>query len=272
MWSARRTRSSRDAGDLSQDADRQPGTWKRLPPHELVVQAELLADRANFVLEEQPQRLDQLEAHQLGQAPDVVMALDHVRRSNHRHAFDHVRIERPLSEEIERAQPGRLRFEDVDERAPDDLALLLRIGHATEPLEEQLRGVDEVQRQFQALEPAADLRRFVQPHHAVVDEDARQAIPDRAMDQHRRNGGIDAAAQATDHASLPRPARGSVPSPLSRTRPSSSRRCSRRFRRRSCGGCRPRDQYVQPPGGRGARTFCDPGPPSPRPARSRWSP
>ncbi len=64
-------------------------------------------------------------------------------------------------------------------------------------------GVDEHQRQLQPLEAPADLFRFVLTHHAVVDEDARQPIADRAMDQHGRNRRIDAAAQAADDTALP---------------------------------------------------------------------
>ena len=58
-----------------------------------------------------------------------------------------------------------------------------------------VRRVDEDERQLQPLEPLADLRRFVEPQHAVVDEDARQPIADRAVDEQRGDGRIDAAAQ-----------------------------------------------------------------------------
>ena len=44
-----------------------------------------------------------------------------------------------------------------------------------------------------------DLRRLVQPQHAVVDEDAGQPIADRAVDEQRRDGRVDAAAQPADH-------------------------------------------------------------------------
>ena len=89
----------------------------------------------------------------------------------------------------------RLRLEHVDERRADDLALLLRIGDAGEPIEEQRRRVDEDQRQLQPLEALADLRRLVEPQHAVVDEDARQLIADRAVNEQRRDRRVDAAAQ-----------------------------------------------------------------------------
>ena len=51
--------------------------------HEFVFEAELLPYFPDLVLEEQTQRLDEREAHPLGQAADVVMALDDVRWANH---------------------------------------------------------------------------------------------------------------------------------------------------------------------------------------------
>ena len=62
------------------------------------------------------------------------------------------------------------------------------------------RRVDEDQRQLQPLEPLPNLRRLVEPQHAVVDEDAGQLIADRAVKDERRDGRIDAAAQRADHA------------------------------------------------------------------------
>ena len=67
---------------------------------------------------------------------------------------------------------GGFRLEDIDERRADDLALLFRISHARETIEEQSRRVGKDQRQLQALEPRLDLIRLVEAHHPVVDEDA----------------------------------------------------------------------------------------------------
>src|SRR5205807_342278 len=61
----------------------------------------------------------------------------------------------------------------------------------------------EYERQAQTLVALADLRRFVEAEHAVVDEDAHQLVADGAMNQQRRNGGVDAAAQRADDAALP---------------------------------------------------------------------
>ena len=190
-------------GDFAEDADGEPGAGERLPPDELLFEAELLADLAHFVLEQQAQRLDQLEAHPIGQAADVVMALDRADGPDDRHAFDHVRVERALPEEVEVAELLRFGLEHVDERRADGLALRLRVGHARQPVEEQLHGIGEDERQLHAFEATLDLLRFVLPHHAVVDEDARQPIADGAVDEHRRDGRVDAAAQPTDDAAVP---------------------------------------------------------------------
>ena len=53
-----------------------PGPGERLAPHDLLGQAELLADRAHLVLEQVAQRLDELEVHVVGEAADVVVRLD----------------------------------------------------------------------------------------------------------------------------------------------------------------------------------------------------
>ncbi len=99
-------------------------------------------------------------------------------------------------------EPGRLLLEDVDERRADDLPLLLGIDHARQPIEKQRRRIDEHQRQLQPLESLSNLRRFVVPQDAVVHEDARQPVADRAVKDHRGDRRIDAAAQAADHPSL----------------------------------------------------------------------
>ena len=87
-------------------------------------------------------------------------------------------------------------LEHVDERGADDLPLLLRIGDAGEAIEEQIGRVHEVERQVQLLaEALLDLIRLVVAQQPVVHEDARQPIADGPVNQHRGDGGIDAARQ-----------------------------------------------------------------------------
>src|SRR5205823_2260107 len=48
------------ARDVADDANRETGPWKRLPPHHALRHAELLADTPHLVLEQEAQRLDEL--------------------------------------------------------------------------------------------------------------------------------------------------------------------------------------------------------------------
>ncbi len=118
-----------------------------------------------------------------------------------------------------------------------------------------------------------NLRRFVEAQHAVVDEDARQLIANRAMQDDRGDRRIDAAAQRADDASALQPSRESLPSLPRRTTTSSSRRCSRTRRRRSCAGSRGRSRCGRPRDETAARRAAVRDRPSPPPARSRsWRP
>ena len=136
--SARRSRLSAIRRHLAENPHREARPGKRLPHDELFVEAELPSDLAHLVLEQLAQRLDQLHAHALGQAADVVMALDERRLAHDRHRLDDVRIERALRQKIDLPELRGLLFEHVDERRADDLALLLGIDDAGEALEKQL--------------------------------------------------------------------------------------------------------------------------------------
>ena len=111
-------------------------------------QPKLAAERAHLVLEQFAQRLDELHAHALGQAADIVVALDgHRRAAGKRHAFDHVGIERALRQKVDRPfaiarDAARLRLERVDEQPADRLALGLGIFDACKRLDELFRRVD----------------------------------------------------------------------------------------------------------------------------------
>src|SRR2546426_5804213 len=181
------------------DGQSRPGKW--LADDEFLVQSELTADDPDFVLEELAQRLDERHAHAIGQAADVVVTLDARRLSDNRNRFDDVRIQRPLSEKIDPTEVRRLLLEHVDERRTDDFALLFGIDDAGEPIEKQLRCIDEHEWKLQSLEALPYLTRFVESQDAVVDEDTRQLIADGATNEQRRDRRVDAAAQRADDAS-----------------------------------------------------------------------
>src|SRR5215213_4863811 len=116
--------------DLADDPDREAGAGERLEEDDRLRESHLEPDRAYLVLEQVAQRLDQLEPQVGRQAADVVMGLDLLGGLRlGRRAFDHIRVERPLGEELDlpgiALDLGRLFLEHADELVADDLAFLL---------------------------------------------------------------------------------------------------------------------------------------------------
>ena len=149
-------------------------------------------------------RLDQLHVHARGQTADIVVRLDrHRRAAGERHALDHVGIERALRQKFGAADLLRLGIEHVDEQASDGLALEFGIGDAGEFAEELLRRIHMHQRNVVVVPEQVDHGlAFVLAQQAVIDEHAGELVADRLVDQHRGDGGIDAAGQAADHPAL----------------------------------------------------------------------
>ena len=166
-----------------------------MPADEGLGKAKLAAKGANLVLEEFAQRLDELHVHALGQAADVVMRLDRYGwAACERHAFDHVGIERALRQEFGAADFLRFVLEDVDEILADHLALCLGFRNARQRIEKALGSVNVDERNVVVIaEKADDFVRFAEPHQPVIDEHAGQLIADRLVNEHGRDGAIDAA-------------------------------------------------------------------------------
>ena len=175
----------------------------------MIRQSEFAPQRAHFILEKLTQRLDEFQIHALRQTADIVVRFDrHRRAAVKRYALNDVRIERSLREEFRAVDFPRLRLEHVNEGCADDLALLLRIVDALELAEKQIFrfnmdkrdivAVTEEPDDFRTLALAADMR----PHQPGVDENAGELFADRFMDEHRRNGGINAAGKPADNPRL----------------------------------------------------------------------
>ena len=105
-------------------------------------QPQFAADRAHLVLEQQAQRLDELELQVVGQAADVVVALD-VRRAGAAAGLHDVGVERALHQELDlgivasaRQRIPHRTLERADELPADDLALALRVGDPGQRLQE----------------------------------------------------------------------------------------------------------------------------------------
>ncbi len=174
-----------------------PGPREGLPPDDALRQPQLLPHRPDLVLEEQTQRLDELEAHLLGQAADVVVALDLGRLPGA--ALDHVAVERALHEEARVGELARLLLEAADELLTDDLALLLGLGDTDQPVEEALARVDGDERDAEVLGEHLDhVLGLVPAHHALVDEDTGETVADGLVHEDGGDRRVDPAGEPED--------------------------------------------------------------------------
>ena len=152
--------------------------------------------------------------HVVRQAADVVVGLDLDRRLGVLgRALDHVGVERALGQEVERPGLRRLRASKTRTNvSPIDLALLLRVGRRRPAG----RGSARWRRRRRACMPkwraktSCTSSASPSAQQAVVDEDRRQLVADRAVDQRRRDRGIDAAAEAEQHPAVADLRRGSA--------------------------------------------------------------
>src|SRR5262249_17309075 len=159
---------------------------------------EFQAQLADLVLKETLERLHELEVHFLGQAADIVMALDQSGRiAPNGHRFDHVGIKRALRKKFGSSSPLGRALKKLDKCAPDDFSFALRINDAPEPLEEQLRGVLVLQLNLE-VPPKDFLDRLglARAQETIIYEDAGETIAHRFVQERRRHAGIHTSAQA----------------------------------------------------------------------------
>ena len=169
-----------ELGDLGTDQLRRK---TQFPPH-----------GSHLILEQFAERFDQSKLQVGRQTAHVVMTLDGRRGASHRDGLDHVRVERPLDEELDVAHGARFVFKHSNELFPDDFPLLLGVNHAAEPGEAAVRAVHRAHSELHpVLERPGDLLEFVLTKEPVVNEDAGQAVADRAAHQRGRHGGVHAA-------------------------------------------------------------------------------
>ena len=90
-------------------------------------------------------------------------------------------------------------FKNTDEFLSHDLALFFRILDAGKPSQKSLAGVNAQYLQAQALAEVGENRlEFILPQKTVVDKDTDKPVADGTVDQKRRHGGINAAAEAAN--------------------------------------------------------------------------
>ena len=162
----------------------------------------LQAQRADLVLEQVAERLDQLEGQILGQSAHVVVQLDRGGRAVGRAAaLDHVGIERALGEEPGAFDLRRLVGKTLDERMADPPPLLLRLDHAGQRGQKLVFRLDDVQIGLEVVGELADDRLlFVLAQQAVIDQDAGELRADGLGQQRGDHRRIDPARQPADHA------------------------------------------------------------------------
>ena len=116
-----------------------------------------------------------------------------------RAGLDDVRVDRSLRKKADPAELSRLAFKDESKLAPDDLALLLGIGHTLELCKKAVGGVHAAEVECLILEYGADLLRFTLTHETVIDVDACELPRHRAREQRRAHRGIHAAGETEQH-------------------------------------------------------------------------
>jgi hypothetical protein len=150
-----------------------------VPSKNLFRHSQFSADQANLILKQLAQRLDQFQVHLLGQATNIVMALDHSRWTTHRNRFDHVRIERSLDQVTYVAEAARLFLKHVDEYFTDALPLLLGVDDTFKRREKQLSRANSGDVQLHALSQQRQrCFKLPFPQQPVVDKDTGLPISD----------------------------------------------------------------------------------------------
>src|SRR5690606_10280106 len=188
--------------DLSENAYAQSRPRERMAIHHLARQAQLDTELAHLVLEQLPERFEELQIHLLGKTAHVVVALDDVRLTRlAAGGLDYVGIDRALREPLDAFELRRLLLEHFHEEPADDLALALRVHLSLECSEKALLGVDADDAHAHVLrERLHDLIALAEAQQSMIDEHASELISDRAMQQRSKHRGIDAARQPQQHA------------------------------------------------------------------------
>src|SRR5215467_4562513 len=135
--------------DSTEDSNREPWSWEWLPPDDVIGNSQFRSQHAYFVLEQFPQRLNQLEMHASRQPSDIMMRLYCGGWALEADTLDDVGIERALDQILDPPQLFGFCLEILDKQAPDDLSFAFGIGHILEPLEKLFRPIENTHIQMQ---------------------------------------------------------------------------------------------------------------------------
>ena len=188
--------------DRADDADGQTRAWERLTEHDVTRQAQCQTKRADLVLKEMVERLNEVEVHALGERDQVVMALDGGRLAARLAStgLDDVGVDGALSQVLDRLAIGLELLRHGEELFPelrtDDAALLLGFGHAGQKLGIAVLGVNMDKVDVELLgEDLLHLLGLALAQQTVVDEHAGHLLAHGAGAQRSHDGGVDAARQ-----------------------------------------------------------------------------
>ena len=193
--------------DRADDADGQARAREGLTEHDVARQAQGQTKRADLVLKEVVERLDEVEVHALGERDQVVMALDGGRLAARLASarLDDVGVDSALSQVLDRLAVGLELLGHGEELFPelrtDNAALLLGLGDASQKLGVAVLGVDVDKVDVELLgEDLLHLLGLALAQQAVVDEHAGHLLTHGTGTQGGHDGGVNTAGQGQDHA------------------------------------------------------------------------
>ena len=116
--------------------------------------------------------------------------------------FNHVGIDRTLSQIVNRADLLALFLKDADKLLTDDLSLALGIGYASQAGQEAILGIDADKVDAAVAEYSFDLIAFILAHQAMVYKDAGELTAHCLGDQRSHNRAVHTAGQSQQHLAI----------------------------------------------------------------------
>mmetsp|Transcript_63895 Transcript_63895/g.114514 ORF Transcript_63895/g.114514 Transcript_63895/m.114514 type:complete len:250 (-) Transcript_63895:593-1342(-) len=165
-------------------------------------QAKLVSQCPHLILEQQPERFNDLHLHSIREAAHIVMSLDDAGRAFVGRRLNHVWVQGALQQQALLMRQAHLRnclFESFDEEPANDLAFLLWLFDSSQLLVEVQTLIQHLE--FHArdvlLQALLDNLGLVFTKKTRIDHKGSEAISNRFVDQCRSHRGVDAAAHGT---------------------------------------------------------------------------
>ena len=177
------------ARDGAEAAYSETGAGERLTVYHVVGQTESVSYHPDLILEEELQRLNELESEILGQTAHVMVCF-------YGTGFEYIGIYGALRQEFDTVELSRLFLEDSDEFGSDYLSLFFRLGNTDELVKKPVYRVDIDQIRPELItEDSYNLFRLTLAEKTVIDVYADEAVADRFDKQSRDDRAVNAAGQ-----------------------------------------------------------------------------